>query len=105
MLAIVRNTFYSCWRQKRTDELSTVFDEEIQGVDRDSSNPETLLVQSSESQRALEQLPMEFRKMLVLRDLNGLSNREFADVAGIPMGTVMSRLDRARKRLQFGIKY
>ena len=105
LLAIVRNTFYSWWRQNRSNDLYTVFDEEIHSTDRDSFNPETLLVRSSESRWVLEKLPLEFRKMLVLRELDGLSYKEIAEVAGLPMGTVMSRLARARKRLQLGIKY
>jgi len=48
----------------------------------------------------VEDLPVEFREVLVLRELEGLSYKQIADVADIPMGTVMSRLARARKRLQ-----
>ena len=49
---------------------------------------------------ALEKLPVEFREILVLRELEGMSYREIADLAGIPVGTVMSRLARGRERLQ-----
>jgi len=49
---------------------------------------------------ALERLPLEFREVIVLRELEGLSYKEIAELAGIPVGTVMSRLARARKRLQ-----
>ena len=49
--------------------------------------------------RAVEQLPADFREVVVLRELEGLSYKEIAAVVGIPMGTVMSRLARARERL------
>ena len=49
---------------------------------------------------ALERLPLEFREVIVLRELEGLSYKEIAELAGIPVGTVMSRLARARERLQ-----
>ena len=50
--------------------------------------------------RAVEELPLELREVVVLRELEGLSYKEIAAIAGIPMGTVMSRLSRARERLQ-----
>ena len=50
-------------------------------------------------QRAVEELPADFREVIVLRELEGLSYKEIAAVAGIPIGTVMSRLARARERL------
>ena len=50
--------------------------------------------------RALEQLPVDFREVIVLREIEGLSYKEIAAVAGVPIGTVMSRLARARERLQ-----
>ncbi len=62
-----------------------------------------MLLQDADRQlvrQALEELPLEFRETLVLRELEGLSYKEIADVAGIPLGTVMSRLARARKWLQ-----
>jgi len=49
---------------------------------------------------ALEDLPVEFREAIVLREMEGLSYKEIADIAGVPIGTVMSRLARGRKRLQ-----
>ena len=51
-------------------------------------------------QQALEELPAEFREAIVLREMEGLSYKEIGDIAGVPIGTVMSRLARARKRLQ-----
>jgi len=49
---------------------------------------------------ALEKLPVEFREIVVLHDLEGLAYKEIATVVGIPIGTVMSRLARARGRLR-----
>jgi len=53
--------------------------------------------------QALEELPVESREVLVLHEIEGLSYKEIALVADIPMGTVMSRLSRARKRLEQGL--
>jgi len=49
---------------------------------------------------AIEQLPAEFREAITLRELEGMSYKEIADVAGVPIGTIMSRLARARRQLQ-----
>ena len=103
LLAIVRNTCYSWMQQNRAPELLTAFHEEIHAVAEDHLNPEVLLLKQAENEllrQALEELPTEFREVIVLRELEGLSYKQIADVAEIPMGTVMSRLARARKRLQ-----
>ncbi|HLY59173.1 MAG TPA: sigma-70 family RNA polymerase sigma factor [Terriglobia bacterium] len=103
ILTIVRNTCYTWLRQNTRNKLEAVFDEEIHSVESDDSSPETLLLESLDSQllkQALEELPLEFREVLILRELEGLSYKEISDVAGLPLGTVMSRLARARKRLQ-----
>ena len=66
-------------------------------------NPEELLLQKADAQtlrQAVEELPLEFREVLVLRELDELSYKQIAAVADLPLGTVMSRLARARKRLQ-----
>ena len=81
----------------------TTFDEEVHSEESDAATPETLLLQSADQalvRQALEELPVHFREVLVLRELEGLSYKEIADVAGIPLGTVMSSLARARKRLR-----
>ena len=103
LLTIVRNTCYTWLRQNRMEDLTEVYDEEIHTVKRDSSNPETLLLESADAQllrQALEELPVEFREVLVLRELEGMSYREIADLMSVPVGTVMSRLARGRERLQ-----
>lgn len=103
LLTIVRNTSYTWLQQNRETELSTAFDEDIHSVESGGLSPEALLLQKVDSQllkRALEELPVEFREVIVLRELEGLSYKEIADVADIPLGTVMSRLARARKQFQ-----
>lgn len=108
LLTIVRNTTYTWLQQKRSPQLTTVFDEEIHSVESDDSNPETLLMQNLDSQllrQSMEALPLEFREVMILRELEGLSYKEIADVADIPVGTVMSRLARARKRLQLSLTH
>ena len=103
LLTIVRNTFYDSLPQSRSRELNVEFDEEIHSQVIEAVDPESLLIRDADRQsvrQALEELPLEFRETLVLRELEGLSYKEIADVAGIPLGTVMSRLARARKWLQ-----
>ena len=67
------------------------------------ANPETVLLQRIDQdliREALTELPIEFREVLILREMEGLSYREIAALAELPIGTVMSRLARARARLQ-----
>jgi RNA polymerase sigma factor (sigma-70 family) len=103
LLAIVRNTCYTWMQHNRSPQLTIPLDDDLHEIESKDLNPEALLLQSSDTQmvrRALEELPVEFREVLVLRELEGLSYKQIADVADIPIGTVMSRLARARKRLQ-----
>jgi RNA polymerase sigma-70 factor (ECF subfamily) len=103
LLTIVRNTCYSWLRHNRAHELTTPFDESIHDVECAGLNPEALLLHQADQQllrRALEALPVESREVIVLRELEGLSYKEIGTIADIPLGTVMSRLARARKRLQ-----
>jgi RNA polymerase sigma-70 factor, ECF subfamily len=103
LLTIVRNTCYTWLRQHRMEDLTELFDEEIHTLERDSSNPETLLLGAADARmlrQALEELPVEFREVLVLRELEGMSYREIADLMSVPVGTVMSRLARGRERLE-----
>ncbi len=101
-LRIVRNTCRG-WRGSSIQALTDPFDEEQHGNTRSPSDPETLLLQTDDVtliERAMSGLPDRFRELLVLRELEGLSYRELADVTGIPIGTVMSRLSRAREALR-----
>ena len=103
LLKIVRNTFYSQLQQTRLSEETTPFDEEIHSDRVGFLSPEALLLQNANSEllrQGLEQLPLKLREVLVLRELEGLSYREIAEVAEMPLGTVMSSLSRARDRLR-----
>jgi len=98
-LRIVRNTC-SGWRNHRFEALTDPFDEEQHRSARPTSDPEMLLLQTDDATliaRAMRNVPDRFHQLLVLRELEGLSYRELADVMGIPMGTVMSSLSRARQ--------
>ena len=102
LLAIVRNTSYT-WMQNRSPELSFAIDDELPEIESQDLNPEALLLKGADTQlvrQALEELPIEFREVLVLRELEEMSYREIASTTELPLGTVMSRLARARKRLQ-----
>jgi RNA polymerase sigma-70 factor (ECF subfamily) len=101
LLTIVRNTAYSWLKKNRSQPLLSLDDDELPEIEeqRDASGDfhgadrDTL-------RAALESLPLEFREALVLRELEGLSYKEIAEVADVPVGTVMSRLARARRQLQ-----
>lgn len=102
ILTIVRNTCYTWLQQGHLSEMSTEFNEEAHSPET-TANPEALLLGEANREllaKALEELPLEFREALVLRELEGLSYKEIADVTGIPLGTVMSRLARARSMLE-----
>jgi RNA polymerase sigma factor (sigma-70 family) len=103
LLRIVRNTCYNWLEKNRPREPTVAFDETKHSAERKETGPEALLVANENREmlrRALEELPPEFRETLVLRELEGLSYKEIAAVTGVPVGTVMSRLARARERLQ-----
>jgi RNA polymerase sigma-70 factor, ECF subfamily len=103
LLTIVRNTYFTWLSNNRLRDLSTPLDDESDVLESDAPSPELTAIQTSERRRlegALEELPAEFREVLVLRELEGMSYKEISDITGIALGTVMSRLARARKRLQ-----
>ena len=101
-LRIVRNT--GCgWRGPSVHAPTDPFDEEQHSSAWPASDPETLLLQTDDVrliEQAMSHLPDRFRELLVRRELEGLSYRDLADVMGIPIGTVMSRLSRAREALR-----
>ena len=106
LLAIVRNTAYSR-RRRHSDALTTEFDETQHSDAVADDNPEDALLRSDAKEtlaRALDRLAPEFREVIVLRELEGLSYKEISAVAGVPVGTVMSRLSRARTRLQEALR-
>jgi len=107
LLTIVRNTCYTWLRRNRTAELSGDFDEIVNAQESEAPDPETahvLKVQAQLVNEAIDKLPVEFREVVVLRELEELSYKEIAVVTGIPIGTVMSRLARARKRLLVALR-
>ena len=103
LLKIVRNTSYSWLRKNRPTQLTDEFDETIHSDENADESAEMKLLSRAESERvinALEALPLTFREILVLREIEGLSYKEISEVTGVAMGTVMSSLSRARHRLR-----
>src|SRR5258708_5557522 len=103
LLTIVRNTSYTLLKKNRAVDFTTPFDEEIHAAGHESASPATILEHSEDAElikKAMDELPAEFREILVLRHQEGLSYKEIADIAQIPPGTVMSRLARARSKLK-----
>jgi RNA polymerase sigma-70 factor (ECF subfamily) len=103
ILAVVRNTCLS-WMARRNgaESASVEFDEHMHRTADEGESVEEVLIRHSkiDSLRAcVEALPVEYREVIVLRELQELSYREISEIAGIPIGTVMSRLSRARMRL------
>jgi RNA polymerase sigma factor (sigma-70 family) len=101
LLTIVRNTCYT-WLQKNRALVTEPIDDNLDEVGVDFADPEALLLQQVDSQmvrQALQELPVEFREVVVLREMEGLSYKEIAVIVDIPIGTVMSRLKRGRQRL------
>jgi len=102
LLTIVRNTWYARAAQRAARPRLVEYDEMTHAQPDDRPDPEALALQQQTANRvrqAVESLPDDFREVIVLRELEGMSYKEIAEVAGIPMGTVMSRLARARERL------
>ncbi|MGC9943548.1 MAG: sigma-70 family RNA polymerase sigma factor [Verrucomicrobiota bacterium] len=103
LLTIVRNTFYNWLQKNRLPEIAGELDEEAMAVEDVSGNAETInlrLADADTVQSAIAELPVEFREVVVLREMEGFSYKEIADLSNVPIGTVMSRLARARKLLQ-----
>ena len=104
-LTIVRNTC-SSWQRRRLTTLTDPFDEEDHLSVRADSDPEALLLQADDATlvaRAMRNLPHRLRHVLALREFHGLSYRELAEEIGTPVGTVMSRLSRAREALRIAV--
>jgi RNA polymerase sigma-70 factor (ECF subfamily) len=110
LLGIVRNTFYTWYQQNKTQAQNTLFEEELHSTKNGNdataqsadNNPESLLIQKDsqrQMQQALESLSVEFREVMVMREMEDLSYKQIAGIIGIPIGTVMSRLGRGRKQL------
>ena len=111
LLKIVRNTYYTGLKQEHADYIHVSFEEDLPDLDKaewalgeepSASDPEQTLIQQEARQlltHALEQLPVEFREIVILRELEELSYKAIARIVDIPVGTVMSRLARGRKLL------
>jgi RNA polymerase sigma-70 factor, ECF subfamily len=107
LLKVVRNCAYTFVQQKRERDADAEYDEKLHGnpatTGQSSETPELSLLRSGQRRllnEAVEALPIEFREVFVLREMEGLSYKEIAEMAQIPIGTVMSRLSRARRQLQ-----
>lgn len=106
LLRIVRNSFYDWLRQHQRRELETPFDDEVHDAAAVSPGPDAALLEKADKNllsQAIEALPVGYREVLVMRELEGLAYKEIADVAELPIGTVMSRLARAREHLRQGL--
>jgi RNA polymerase sigma factor (sigma-70 family) len=112
LFAIVRRTWYSEWRRRASSQEVAPFedvqlgdessDETFEGWSRAIEDPETILIRDEDVRlvhAALETLPVEYREVLILRELEDLSYRDIATIADLPVGTVMSRLARGRRKL------
>ena len=108
VLTIVRHTAYTWLRRNRSaslvmvDDLEAVERAHVDPGDQEKSTPESELIAKADAARletAIANLPAPFKETLVLRDVQGLDYREIAQITEVPIGTVMSRLARARRRL------
>lgn len=115
LLTIVRNTSYTWLQRYRAAEIHVAFEDESfdplidtcesmsETNHMSTPNPEAQLMQEADDaflKQSIEKLPVEFREVIVLRELEELSYKQIAAITGVPVGTIMSRLARARKRLQ-----
>jgi RNA polymerase sigma-70 factor, ECF subfamily len=103
VLKIVRNTSYSFLKKNHPADLAEEFDEKIHSAGTEQPGAEAALLQSADSRmvrEALDELPVNFREALVLRELEGMSYKEIAEVMEVPIGTVMSSLARGRSQLR-----
>ncbi len=101
LLAIVRNTAFSWLKKNRPRSVVSIEGDEFSELEDQNAAAGSFHRADADALRAaMESLPLEFREALVLRELEGLSYKEIAEVAEVPVGTVMSRLARARRQLQ-----
>src|SRR6266404_7953479 len=103
LLTIVRNTSYTLLKKNRAVDLSTTFDEKVHASDRESASPAAILEHAEDAEligNAMDELPAEFREIVILRHQQDLSYKEIGEILRIPPGTVMSRLARARGKLK-----
>jgi len=102
ILAIVRNACFDWLRREKSSRVDEMPEDCEIAVTGKEADPAQILQREEDVQKiqqAISSLPIEFRQMVVLREMEGLSYKEIAAVTGVPVGTVMSRLARARQRL------
>jgi len=101
LLAIVRNTAFTWLKKNRPQAIVSIDDAALAEIEDHKIAADSFFsADKNELRAALAALPLEFREALVLRELEGLSYKEIAEIAEVPVGTVMSRLARARRQLQ-----
>jgi RNA polymerase sigma-70 factor (ECF subfamily) len=102
LLTVVRNTCFT-WMRKKGGRPAVEFDEQMHSAADPAPDAESVILNQAalgSLQGCLEELPAEFREVIVLREIEELSYKEISDIVRVPVGTVMSRLARGRKRLQ-----
>ena len=105
LLAIVRNTACTWLRKNRPQTMVSIDENVLVEMEDPVGQPAAFEKADAGALRAaLEELPLEFREALVLREIEGCSYKEIAEVAGVPVGTVMSRLARGRRQLLDSLK-
>lgn len=118
LLKIVRNTCFTWLRENRSASNALPLEENLDAVDRDGSaielnaqglgrSPEIIVGEIRDARQIdalINKLPAAYREVIVLREMEDLSYRDIAEISGVPIGTVMSRLARARQMLQTGLR-
>jgi RNA polymerase sigma-70 factor (ECF subfamily) len=103
VMAIVRNTCFTWLRRNKANAIGDVFDEQLHSDFDHSVTAEESLLERVDLECLLgciEVLPLEYREAVVMRELQELSYKQIAEITCVPIGTVMSRLSRGRKRLE-----
>jgi len=109
LLAILRNVCNDAFARRRSEEVPTDYAQDESAMDKTplwqeaQASPEGLMLRAQDTatiRRLIAELPEPFREAIVLREINDLSYQEIAEVSGVPVGTVMSRLARARTMLR-----
>lgn len=102
LLTIVRNTFYHWLAKNRPAEIVGAIDEQALEVEDAAANAEANQLRSADAdtvRRAIAELPVVFREAIILREMEGFDYKAIAELSDVPVGTVMSRLARARRLL------
>jgi RNA polymerase sigma-70 factor (ECF subfamily) len=103
LLSIIRNTCYTWLKRNRARAPKAISDDELDDLATGAFDPQAELLRLDDEEtvtRTMDQLPPEYREVIVLRELQELSYRQIAEIVQIPIGTVMSRLARARNQLE-----